>query len=72
MVAVGRTPESTPTTTPTHTSFVIKKKGLIASTAKHGNVVGEGHAYLKSVMWWTGMILMIIGEVSIAFHTGAR
>lgn len=43
---------------------MIKKKGLLNSTAKHGNVVGEGHAYLKSPMWWTGMTLMIIGEVS--------
>lgn len=44
-------------------SFVIKKKGLLASTAKAGNAAGEGHAYLKSWMWWTGMILMIIGEI---------
>ncbi|KAF9151686.1 hypothetical protein BG015_006365 [Linnemannia schmuckeri] len=24
---------------------------------------GEGHAYLKSVMWWTGMLMMVVGEV---------
>lgn len=47
-----------------NTSFVIKKKGLIASTVKHGNEVGEGHGYLKSPLWWTGMIMMIVGEVS--------
>lgn len=35
-------------------SFVVKKKGLLASTAKHGNVAGEGHGYLKSWLWWTG------------------
>ncbi|WVQ94914.1 hypothetical protein IAU59_002000 [Kwoniella sp. CBS 9459] len=44
-------------------SFVIKKKGLLNSTAKYGNVAGEGHAYLKSWMWWAGMITMILGEV---------
>ncbi|KAG0094620.1 hypothetical protein BGZ93_006994 [Podila epicladia] len=43
-------------------SFVFKKKGLINCT-KHGMLAGEGHAYLKSVMWWTGMVMMIVGEV---------
>ncbi|RUS17407.1 hypothetical protein BC937DRAFT_90010 [Endogone sp. FLAS-F59071] len=43
-------------------SFVFKKKGLMDSTKKTG-VAGEGHYYLKSGMWWTGMILMIIGEL---------
>ncbi|TXT15810.1 hypothetical protein VHUM_00313 [Vanrija humicola] len=43
-------------------SFVVKKKGLISSTKKAGNEVGEGHAYLKSPLWWTGMTMMIIGE----------
>ncbi|SCZ89664.1 BZ3500_MvSof-1268-A1-R1_Chr9g10536 [Microbotryum saponariae] len=43
--------------------FVVKKKGLLASQQKSGNVAGEGHAYLKSWLWWTGMILMILGEV---------
>lgn len=44
-------------------SFVFKKKGLLSSTEKSGGVAGEGHSYLKSPMWWTGMILMIIGEL---------
>jgi hypothetical protein len=35
-------------------SFVVKKKGLIASTKKYGNAAGEGVAYLKSWLWWTG------------------
>ncbi|KAF9954483.1 hypothetical protein BGZ72_004560 [Mortierella alpina] len=43
-------------------SFVFKKKGLINCT-KHGMAAGEGHAYLKSVMWWTGMLMMVAGEV---------
>ncbi|KAI9463355.1 magnesium transporter NIPA-domain-containing protein [Russula earlei] len=41
-------------------SFVFKKKGLLRSQA--GHTAGEGVAYLKSVLWWAGMILMILGE----------
>lgn len=44
-------------------SFVVKKLGLIRATAKYGNETGEGHAYLKSWLWWVGMIMMIIGEI---------
>ncbi|KAG5722279.1 Magnesium transporter NIPA2, partial [Termitomyces sp. T112] len=42
-------------------SFVFKKKGLLRSQA--GGVAGEGVAYLKSALWWTGMIMMILGEL---------
>ncbi|KAI0246463.1 magnesium transporter NIPA-domain-containing protein [Lactifluus subvellereus] len=42
-------------------SFVFKKKGLLRSQA--GHTAGEGVAYLKSVLWWTGMIMMILGEL---------
>ncbi|KAH9897738.1 DUF803-domain-containing protein [Cubamyces lactineus] len=42
-------------------SFVFKKRGLLAS--QKGHVAGEGVAYLKSPMWWTGMIIMILGEL---------
>ncbi|KIY67894.1 DUF803-domain-containing protein [Cylindrobasidium torrendii FP15055 ss-10] len=42
-------------------SFVFKKKGLLRSQA--GGVAGEGVAYLKSFLWWTGMIMMILGEL---------
>ncbi|EJU04478.1 DUF803-domain-containing protein [Dacryopinax primogenitus] len=42
-------------------SFVFKKKGLLAS--QKGKVAGEGVAYLKSPMWWTGMTMMIMGEL---------
>ncbi|KAI8800946.1 magnesium transporter, partial [Cladochytrium replicatum] len=41
-------------------SFVLKKKGLL-DTMKE--TPGAGHAYLKSPMWWVGMILMLGGEV---------
>ncbi|KAL4250278.1 hypothetical protein ABKN59_003129 [Abortiporus biennis] len=42
-------------------SFVFKKKGLLSSQKDH--VAGEGVAYLKSPMWWTGMTIMILGEL---------
>ncbi|EMR09728.1 hypothetical protein PNEG_01913 [Pneumocystis murina B123] len=45
------------------TSFVIKKKGLLDTTRSRGLVAGQGHAYLKNGIWWTGMIIMIIGEL---------
>ncbi|KAI0348746.1 hypothetical protein OH77DRAFT_1377551, partial [Trametes cingulata] len=35
-------------------SFVFKKEGLLSS--QKGHVAGEGVAYLKSPMWWAGMI----------------
>ncbi|KAI8332302.1 magnesium transporter NIPA-domain-containing protein [Chlamydoabsidia padenii] len=43
-------------------SFVFKKKGLLDSNARSGSAAGEGYGYLKSAMWWTGMILMVVGE----------
>ncbi|KAF8956664.1 magnesium transporter NIPA-domain-containing protein [Flammula alnicola] len=42
-------------------SFVFKKKGLLRSQA--GGELGEGVAYLKSPLWWTGMSMMILGEL---------
>ncbi|KAK9899269.1 DUF803-domain-containing protein, partial [Cystobasidium minutum MCA 4210] len=44
-------------------SFVFKKKGLLSMQNKPGFVAGEGHSYLKSPMWWTGMTLMVVGEI---------
>ncbi|KAG0175301.1 hypothetical protein DFQ28_001830 [Apophysomyces sp. BC1034] len=38
-------------------SFVLKKKGLLQSTERSGGIAGEGYGYLKSSMWWSGMIL---------------
>ncbi|KAK3805512.1 MAG: magnesium transporter NIPA-domain-containing protein [Benniella sp.] len=40
-------------------SYVLKKKGLLRTSKE----AGVGHAYLRSKLWWTGMVLMIIGEV---------
>ncbi|RMZ81383.1 hypothetical protein DV738_g2200, partial [Chaetothyriales sp. CBS 135597] len=45
------------------TSFVLKKIGLLKANAKYNEEAGEGYGYLKNAFWWTGMTLMIVGEV---------
>ena len=45
------------------TSFVLKKTGLLKANVKYNEEAGEGYGYLKNAYWWTGMTLMIIGEV---------
>ncbi|KAI9738860.1 MAG: hypothetical protein M1834_008367 [Cirrosporium novae-zelandiae] len=44
-------------------SFVLKKMGLLKANVKYNQEAGEGYGYLKNVWWWSGMTLMIIGEV---------
>jgi hypothetical protein len=44
-------------------SFILKKKGLLACAKKEGHVAGEGQPYLKSPLWWSGMVIMISGEL---------
>jgi drug/metabolite transporter (DMT)-like permease len=44
-------------------SFVLKKIGLLRANVKYNEEAGEGYGYLKNVLWWTGMTLMIIGEI---------
>jgi drug/metabolite transporter (DMT)-like permease len=44
-------------------SFVLKKTGLLKANAKYNEEAGEGYGYLKNAYWWTGMTLMIIGEI---------
>jgi hypothetical protein len=44
-------------------SFVLKKVGLLAANDKYQEVAGEGYGYLKNAYWWTGMTLMILGEI---------
>jgi len=44
------------------TSFIVKKKGLRSSTGTSAG--GGGHSYLLNPLWWTGLILMIVGEVA--------
>lgn len=43
--------------------ILVPLQGLLAATAANGNAAGEGLSYLKSWIWWTGMSLMIIGEI---------
>lgn len=45
------------------TSFVLKKVGLLRANEKYNEIAGEGYGYLKNVFWWSGMTLMIIGEI---------
>jgi uncharacterized membrane protein len=44
-------------------SFVLKKIGLLKANEKYDEAAGEGYGYLKNALWWTGMTLMIIGEI---------
>ncbi|TWU71049.1 hypothetical protein ED733_002321 [Metarhizium rileyi] len=45
------------------TSFVLKKVGLLRANEKYNEVAGEGYGYLKNSFWWSGMVLMIVGEI---------
>ena len=45
------------------TSFVLKKHGLLKANEKYNEEAGEGYGYLKNVWWWSGMTLMIVGEI---------
>ena len=45
------------------TSFVLKKVGLLKANVKYNQEAGEGYGYLKNAYWWSGMTLMIIGEI---------
>ncbi|CAN8101915.1 unnamed protein product [Discula destructiva] len=45
------------------TSFVLKKYGLLKANEKYNEEAGEGYGYLKNAFWWSGMTLMILGEV---------
>lgn len=47
----------------TGSSFILKKKGLL-NASKSGARAGDGgFTYLKQWLWWTGMIIMIVGEI---------
>lgn len=45
------------------TSFVITKKGLNRAAEKH-EFDGTGFAYLKTPLWWAGIITMVVGEIA--------
>lgn len=44
-------------------SFVLKKVGLLKANEKYNEEAGEGYGYLRNAYWWTGMTLMILGEI---------
>ena len=43
------------------TSYVITKKGLQHASEQHG-FDGAGHQYLKSPIWWGGIVTLALGE----------
>ncbi|RFU31039.1 hypothetical protein B7463_g5336, partial [Scytalidium lignicola] len=45
------------------TSFVITKKGLMDAEERHG-FEGDGFTYLKSPIWWGGIVALVIGEIA--------
>jgi len=45
------------------TSFILTKRGLI-QTANRTGFEGDGYTYLKNPVWWAGMIIMVLGEIS--------
>ncbi|KAF8253606.1 DUF803-domain-containing protein [Wilcoxina mikolae CBS 423.85] len=45
------------------TSFVLTKRGLI-DTANRTGFEGDGYSYLKTPIWWAGMVTMGLGEIS--------
>ncbi|KAH8789789.1 magnesium transporter, partial [Hyaloscypha finlandica] len=49
-------------------SYVITKTGLTQAAEHHG-FNGDGHEYLRSPIWWCGMLTLISGELmnSIAY-----
>ncbi|EDO04640.1 hypothetical protein SS1G_07123 [Sclerotinia sclerotiorum 1980 UF-70] len=50
-------------TTNHSTSFVITKKGLMDAEERHG-FEGDGFTYLRSPIWWGGIIALIVGEIA--------
>lgn len=44
-------------------SFVLKKIGLLKANVKYNEEAGEGYGYLRNFWWWSGMTLMIVGEI---------
>ncbi|KAK5069618.1 hypothetical protein LTS08_007657 [Lithohypha guttulata] len=44
-------------------SFVLTKKGLNDAADKHG-FEGDGFSYLKTPLWWAGILSLVVGEVA--------
>jgi len=43
-------------------SYVLTKIGLGDANKKHG-FKGDGFEYVKSPLWWSGMIMLVVGEL---------
>lgn len=52
------------------TSFVITKKGLNDASERHG-FEGEGFQYLKSPIWWGGIITRMKGDTQWSSYLAA-
>ncbi|KAI4526714.1 magnesium transporter NIPA-domain-containing protein [Schizophyllum commune] len=48
------------------TSFIITKKGLNDAGERnvHGSSASENLSYLRNVIWWAGMLTMVLGEIA--------
>lgn len=44
-------------------SFVLTKKGLNDAANKHG-FEGDGFSYLKTPLWWAGILSLVVGEIA--------
>ena len=49
-------------------SFIFKKKGIMDANRRHGKGAAS-HGYLKSPMWWAGLILSKRERLALLFHT---
>ena len=43
-------------------SYVTTKIGLRDASERHG-FKGDGHEYMKNPLWWTGMTMLVTGEI---------
>ncbi|KAI9890273.1 MAG: hypothetical protein M1814_004308 [Vezdaea aestivalis] len=41
----------------------MAKKGLMHASKQHG-FEGEGYEYLRSPVWWSGIIILVVGEIA--------
>jgi drug/metabolite transporter (DMT)-like permease len=44
------------------TSYVTTKVGLKDASQRHG-FNGDGHEYFRNPIWWTGMVMLVLGEI---------
>lgn len=46
------------------TSFILTKKGLLQAQEGVPKQAGETYHYLKNAIWWAGLAMMILGEIT--------